>query len=85
MVEVELKFQLPESKKNRPAIFKNIKHSIFIYRPSITIRQTAYLQNGMALRLRKENDLWVQTFKAAGQSHLHRVEEEVFRKMRTRT
>lgn len=32
----------------------------------------------MALRLRKENDLWVQTFKAAGQSHLHRVEEEVF-------
>ena len=44
MVEVELKFQLPESKKNRPAIFKNIKLSIFIYRPSITIRQTAYLQ-----------------------------------------
>ncbi len=35
-------------------------------------------KNGMALRLRKENDLWVQTFKAAGQSHLHRVEEEVF-------
>lgn len=32
----------------------------------------------MALRLRKENDLWVQTFKAAGQSHLHRVEEEAF-------
>lgn len=30
----------------------------------------------MALRLRKEDDQWVQTFKAAGQSHLHRVEEE---------
>ena len=27
-------------------------------------------------RLRKEDDQWVQTFKAAGQSHLHRVEEE---------
>ena len=25
MVEVELKFQLPESKKNRPAIFKKHK------------------------------------------------------------
>ena len=85
MVEVELKFQLPESKKNRPAIFKNIKLSIFIYILSITIRQTAYLQKWYTLRLRKENDLWVQTFKAAYQSHLHRVEEEVFRKMRSRT
>lgn len=31
----------------------------------------------MALRLRKEDNQWVQTFKAAGQSHLHRVEEEI--------
>ncbi len=45
MVEVELKFQLPESKKKTVQQYlKNIKHSIFIYRPSITIRQTAYLQ-----------------------------------------
>ena len=64
-MKLSLSFSYLNRRKNRPAIFKNIKLSIFIYILSITIRQTAYLQKWYGLRLRKENDLWVQTFKAA--------------------
>lgn len=80
MVEVELKFQLPESKKKtvQQYLKKHKAQQIHLQAKYYDTPDRLLAKNGMALRLRKENDLWVQTFKAAGQSHLHRVEEEVF-------
>jgi len=80
MVEVELKFQLPESKKKsvQQYLRKHKAQQIHLQAKYYDTPDRLLAKNGMALRLRKENDLWVQTFKAAGQSHLHRVEEEVF-------
>lgn len=80
MVEVELKFQLPESKKKTVLQYlkKHKAQNIHLQAKYYDTPNRLLAKNGMALRLRKENDLWVQTFKAAGQSHLHRVEEEVF-------
>ncbi|MDK4791635.1 MAG: CHAD domain-containing protein [Acinetobacter sp.] len=80
MVEVELKFQLPESKKKtvQQYLKKHKAQHIHLQAKYYDTPDRLLAKNGMALRLRKENDLWVQTFKAAGQSHLHRVEEEVF-------
>ena len=80
MVEVELKFQLPESKKKtvQQYLKKHKAQHIHLQAKYYDTPNRLLAKNGMALRLRKENDLWVQTFKAAGQSHLHRVEEEVF-------
>ncbi|NUF52055.1 CYTH and CHAD domain-containing protein [Acinetobacter seifertii] len=80
MVEVELKFQLPESKKKtvQQYLKKHKAQNIHLQAKYYDTPNRLLAKNGMALRLRKENDLWVQTFKAAGQSHLHRVEEEFF-------
>lgn len=80
MVEVELKFQLPESKKKsvQQYLKKHKAQQIHLQAKYYDTPDRLLAKNGMALRLRKENDFWVQTFKAAGQSHLHRVEEEVF-------
>lgn len=80
MVEVELKFQLPESKKKsvQQYLKKHKAQQIHLQAKYYDTPDRLLAKNGMALRLRKENDLWVQTFKAAGQSHLHRVEEEIF-------
>ncbi len=67
MVEVELKFQLPESKLFS-SIWKSIKHSIFTCILRYTKPSTRKKWYGPTF----ENDLWVQTFKAAGQSHLQK-------------
>jgi len=79
MVEVELKFQLPESKKKtvQQYLKKHKAQNIHLQAKYYDTPDRLLAKNGMALRLRKEDDQWVQTFKAAGQSHLHRVEEEV--------
>ena len=79
MVEVELKFQLPESKKKtvQQYLKKHKAQQIHLQAKYYDTPERLLAKNGMALRLRKENDQWVQTFKAAGQSHLHRVEEEI--------
>ncbi|WP_202742986.1 CYTH and CHAD domain-containing protein [Acinetobacter calcoaceticus] len=79
MVEVELKFQLPESKKKtvQQYLKKHKAQQIHLQAKYYDTPDRLLAKNGMALRLRKENDQWVQTFKAAGQSHLHRVEEEI--------
>ncbi|MEO4159597.1 MULTISPECIES: CYTH and CHAD domain-containing protein [Acinetobacter] len=78
MVEVELKFQLPESKKKtvQQYLKKHKAKNIHLQAKYYDTPDRLLAKNGMALRLRKEDDQWVQTFKAAGQSHLHRVEEE---------
>jgi inorganic triphosphatase YgiF len=79
MVEVELKFQLPESKKKtvQQYLKKHKAQQIHLQAKYYDTPERLLAKNGMALRLRKEDDQWVQTFKAAGQSHLHRVEEEI--------
>ena len=79
MVEVELKFQLPESKKKtvQQYLKKHKAKYIHLQAKYYDTPERLLAKNGMALRLRKEDDQWVQTFKAAGQSHLHRVEEEI--------
>ena len=79
MVEVELKFQLPESKKKtvQQYLKKHKAKNIHLQAKYYDTPDRLLAKNGMALRLRKEDDQWVQTFKAAGQSHLHRVEEEI--------
>ena len=79
MVEVELKFQLPESKKKtvQQYLKKHKAKYIHLQAKYYDTPDRLLAKNGMALRLRKEDDQWVQTFKAAGQSHLHRVEEEI--------
>ena len=77
MVEVELKFQIPEARRN--AILKAIdpKKSEIIHLQAkyydTNDRQLA--QHGVALRQRLEGTQWVQTLKAAGKSHLHRFED----------
>ncbi len=78
-MKLSLSFSYLNRRKNRPAIFKKHKAQyIHLQAKYYDTPDRLLAKNGMALRLRKENDLWVQTFKAAGQSHLHRVEEEVF-------
>lgn len=78
MVEIELKFQLPESKKKCIASTKAQNC------PKIRLQAKYYdtterllAQNHMAIRLRQEGDHWVQTFKASGKNHLERIEHEV--------
>lgn len=85
MVEVELKFQLPESKKTVQQYLKHKAQNIHLQAKYYDTPDCLLAKMVWPYAYVKENDLWVQTFKAAGQSHLHRVEEEVFRKMRSRT
>ena len=79
MVEVELKFQIPEARRN--AILKAIdpKKSEIIHLQAkyydTEDRQLA--QHGVALRQRLEGTRWIQTLKAAGKSHLHRFEDNI--------
>ena len=79
MVEVELKFQIPEARRN--AILKAIdpKKSEIIHLQAkyydTEDRQLA--QHGVALRQRLEGTRWIQTLKAGGKSHLHRFEDNI--------
>lgn len=76
MVEVELKFQIPEARRN--AILRAIdpkKSEIIQLQAKYYDTQDRKLsQHGVALRQRLEGTQWVQTLKAAGKSHLHRFE-----------
>lgn len=79
MIEVELKFQLPESKKKsvRNALNKKKAQQIRLQAKYYDTPDRLLAQHGIAIRLRQEGDTWVQTFKASGKSQLHRMEEEV--------
>lgn len=76
MIEIELKFQIPETK--RQALLKAIdpkKSQILPLKARYFDTPDRQLGNqGIALRQRLEGDRWVQTLKAAGKSHLHRFE-----------
>ena len=77
MTEVELKFQIPETR--RMALMKAIDPK----KSEIIQLQAKYYDtpdrllstHGVALRQRLEGTRWIQTLKAAGKSHLHRFED----------
>ena len=84
MKEVELKFQVPQGKR------KAVESAVAGPQPARRIRlQAAYFdtpgsvlaQSGMALRLRKEGRVWVQTLKAVlpDGAHMTRAEHNVTR------
>ncbi len=79
MIETELKFQIPAA--SRDAVFKAVAT-----RTAVTTRlQAVYADTpardlaaaGMALRLRKEGRVWVQTLKGRGDGLMQRLEHEV--------
>ena len=76
MVEVELKFQIPEARRN--ALLKALdakKSQIIPLKAKYYDTEDGLLsQHGVALRQRLEGTHWVQTLKAAGKSHVHRFE-----------
>ena len=77
MTEVELKFQIPETR--RMALMKAVDPK----KSEIIQLQAKYYDtpdrllsaHGVALRQRLEGTRWIQTLKAAGKSHLHRFED----------
>lgn len=76
MIEVELKFQIPEAR--RTALLKAVdpKKSEIIQLQAKYYDTTERLlsQHGVALRQRLEGTRWIQTLKAATKSHLQRFE-----------
>ncbi|CAB1214218.1 CYTH domain-containing protein [Acinetobacter bouvetii] len=76
MVEVELKFQIPEARRN--ALLKALdpkKSEIIQLKAKYYDTEDRLLSShGVALRQRLEGTRWIQTLKAAGKSHLHRFE-----------
>lgn len=76
MLEVELKFQIPETRRNALLKALDAKKSTTIQLNAKYFdtpdRQLA--QHGVALRQRREGTHWLQTLKAAGKNHLERFE-----------
>ncbi|QIO05512.1 CYTH domain-containing protein [Acinetobacter shaoyimingii] len=79
MIEVELKFQIPEARRN--AILKAVDPK----KSEIIQLQAKYFdtpdrllsQHGIALRQRLEGTRWIQTLKAASKSHIQRFEHNL--------
>lgn len=81
MQEIELKLQIPAQykllliQKLQQFKIENISlHAQYFDTPNSDLAQ-----NKMAIRLRKENKMWMQTFKAGRQDHLKRTEIEIER------
>ncbi|WP_326519071.1 CYTH and CHAD domain-containing protein [Acinetobacter sp. CAAS 2-6] len=79
MVEIELKFQIPEASREavHQAVVKKQAQSIHLQAKYYDTPDRKMAAAEMALRMRKEGADWVQTFKAAGRNHLQRFEHEV--------
>lgn len=81
MSEIEIKLQIPKQKK--AALLKAIttltpKH-INLHAQYFDTADFSLAKNHTALRLRKEDQTWIQTLKAAGKDALQRYELEVNR------
>lgn len=77
MIEVELKFQIPETRRNAllKAVDPKKSELIQLQAKYYDTQERILSQHGIALRQRLEGTRWIQTLKAAGQSHLHRFED----------
>lgn len=76
MIEIELKFQIPEARRNAllKALDPKKAEIIQLKAKYYDTEQRQLAQHGVALRQRLEGTRWIQTLKAAGKSHLHRFE-----------
>jgi len=78
MVEVELKFQIPEAR--RAALLKAIdpkkSEQIQLKAKYFDTADKLLAQQHAAVRQRLEGDRWVQTLKAAGKTH---IEQKLYR------
>lgn len=79
MVEVELKFQIPETRRNALLKALDPKKSEIIHLQAkyYDTEDRLLSQNNAALRQRLEGKRWIQTLKSAGKSHLHRFEDNI--------
>ncbi len=79
-MEIELKFQLPESKKKNvlQTLNKQKAQKIRLQAKYYDTADRLLAKNYVAIRLRQEGEHWVQTFKAASKNHLQRIEEDIF-------
>ena len=76
MIEVELKFQIPEARRNSilKALDPNKSEIIQLQAKYYDTEDKKLSQNSAALRQRLEGTHWVQTLKAATKNHLQRFE-----------
>lgn len=85
MMEIELKFQLPQAQQH--AVLTALQNmtapndihpvqNIHLRALYFDTAQRHLSQNAMAIRLRQENDTWVQTFKAKGKNSFERIEHD---------
>ncbi|RFS32721.1 CYTH domain-containing protein [Acinetobacter cumulans] len=79
MVEVELKFQIPEAR--RAALLKAIdpkkSEQIQLKAKYFDTADKLMAQQHAAIRQRLEGDRWIQTLKAAGKTHIERFEHNL--------
>lgn len=78
MHEVELKLQIPPHKFDAisKAFLTKTTQEIDLHARYFDTEDSLLAQNLMAIRIRKEGDHWIQTFKSSGESHLQRFEHE---------
>lgn len=77
MIEIELKFQIPEARRNAllKAVDPKKSELVQLQAKYYDTPDRLLAQQGIAIRQRLENTQWVQTLKAASKSHLHRFED----------
>jgi triphosphatase len=79
MLEVELKFQISETRRNAllKAIDPKKSEIIHLQAKYYDTPDRLLSQQGAALRQRLEGTRWIQTLKAATKSHLQRFEDNI--------
>ncbi|WP_111894656.1 CYTH domain-containing protein [Acinetobacter sp. MB5] len=79
MHEIELKLQIPEQK--RAALIKAFETKttryIDLHARYFDTADSKLAAHHIAIRIRKEGSVWIQTLKGAGENHLQRYEHEV--------
>ncbi|WP_343595142.1 CHAD domain-containing protein [Acinetobacter sp.] len=78
MHEIELKLQIPAHNFDalNKAFLTKTTQEIDLHARYFDTEDCLLAKNLMAIRIRKENTRWIQTFKSSGESHLQRFEHE---------